>query len=80
MKVLILAGGLVTRLSEETLGKLFHNPDLAVDLSANRNDILERNAEPWRVTLVDTDDQTQTGGRLAWVRRFLQDEDGLRRA
>ena len=121
MKAVILAGGLGTRLSEETLLKpkpmveiggkpilwhilktyshhgvndfiiclgykgylikeyfanyLLHNSDLTIDVSANRIDILERHAEPWRVTLVDTGENTQTGGRLGRVRRFLEGED-----
>ena len=121
MKAVILAGGLGTRLSEETSVKpkpmveiggkpilwhilktyshhgvndfiiclgykgylikeyfanyLLHNSDLTIDLGANRIDILERHAEPWRVTLVDTGEQSQTGGRLGRVRRFLDGEE-----
>jgi glucose-1-phosphate cytidylyltransferase len=121
MKAVILAGGLGTRLSEETLVKpkpmieiggkpilwhilktyshhgvndfiiclgykgymikeyfanyLLHNSDLTIDLGANRIDILERHAEPWRVTLVDTGENSQTGGRLRRVRRFLEGEE-----
>ncbi len=121
MKAVILAGGLGTRLSEETQLKpkpmveiggkpilwhilktyahygvndfiiclgykgylikeyfanyLLHNSDLTIDLGANCIDILERHAEPWRVTLVDTGENTQTGGRLRRVRRFLEGEE-----
>ena len=123
MKAVILAGGLGTRLSEETLLKpkpmveiggkpilwhilktyshhgvndfiiclgykgylikeyftnyLLHNSDLTIDLTANRIEILERSAEPWRVTLVDTGEHTQTGGRLGRVRRFLEEEEAF---
>jgi len=121
MKVVILAGGLGTRISEETqvrpkpmveLGgkpilwhimKIYshwgfndfvvclgyrgymikeyfanyfvHTSDLTFDLAENRVEVHERHSEPWRVTLVDTGDQTQTGGRLKRVRKYLGDED-----
>jgi glucose-1-phosphate cytidylyltransferase len=120
MKAVILAGGLGTRLAEETQIKpkpmveiggkpilwhilktyshhgiqdfiiclgykgylikeyftnyLLHNSDLTLDLPTNRIDIHQRYAEPWRITLVDTGEHTQTGGRLGRVRRFLEGE------
>lgn len=121
MKAVILAGGLGSRLSEETLLKpkpmveiggkpilwhilkiyshhgvndfiiclgykgylikeyfinyLHHNSDLTIDFASNHIDILQRYAEPWRITLVDTGEHTQTGGRLGRVRQFLQDQE-----
>ncbi|MGB4335751.1 MAG: glucose-1-phosphate cytidylyltransferase [Chromatiaceae bacterium] len=121
MKAVILAGGLGTRLAEETQIKpkpmveiggkpilwhilktyshhgiqdfiiclgykgylikeyftnyLLHNSDLTLDLTNNRIDIHQRYAEPWRITLVDTGEHTQTGGRLGRVRRFLEGEE-----
>jgi glucose-1-phosphate cytidylyltransferase len=117
MKAVILAGGLGTRLSEETsvrpkpmveiggrpilwhIMKIYaahgimdfvvclgykgylikeyfanyflHMSDVTFDMSANRMEVHEQKAEPWRVTLVDTGDDTQTGGRLGRVRRYL---------
>ena len=53
---------------------LLHNSDLTLDLPTNRIDIHQRYAEPWRITLVDTGEHTQTGGRLGRVRRFLEGE------
>src|SRR6202453_3261382 len=41
-----------------------HMSDVSFDMADNRMEVHERHAEPWRVTLVDTGDDTQTGGRL----------------
>ena len=123
MKAVILAGGLGTRISEETVNRpkpmigiggrpilwhimkiysshgihdfviccgymgyvikeyfanyFLHMSDVTFDMTHNRMEIHERHAEPWRVTLVDTGDTTQTGGRLARVRQYVQDEEAF---
>src|SRR5574343_541514 len=123
MKAVILAGGLGTRISEETVNRpkpmigiggrpilwhimkiysshgihdfviccgymgyvikeyfanyFLHMSDVTFDMTNNRMEIHERHAEPWRVTLVDTGDSTQTGGRLARVRQYVQDEEAF---
>jgi len=120
-KLVILAGGLGTRLSEETglkpkpmvdiggrpmlwhIMKIYahygindfivclgykgyvikeyfinyhlHNADLTVDLERNAVAFHHSRAEPWRVTLVDTGVDTQTGGRLRRVRDYLGADD-----
>jgi glucose-1-phosphate cytidylyltransferase len=117
MKAVILAGGLGTRISEETgvrpkpmveiggkpilwhilktyshhginefvicLGYkgylikeyfanyFLHTSDVTFDIAANRVEVHQRHAEPWRVTLVDTGETTQTGGRLKRVASYL---------
>ncbi|MCC6240192.1 MAG: glucose-1-phosphate cytidylyltransferase [Phycisphaerales bacterium] len=120
MKVVILAGGLGTRLSEETAIKpkpmvevggkpilwhimkiyqahgvndviiccgykgyvikeyfanyALHNSDITFDLTNNKMEVHNRRTEPWRVTLIDTGDQTMTGGRLKRVKSYLGNE------
>jgi glucose-1-phosphate cytidylyltransferase len=119
MKVVIFAGGLGTRLTEETIVKpkplvevggrpilwhimkiysyfgindfviclgykgylikeyfanyFLHMSDVTLDLSENRMDIHRKSAEPWRVTLLDTGEQTQTGGRLKRVLHLVKE-------
>jgi glucose-1-phosphate cytidylyltransferase len=123
MKAVILAGGLGTRISEEThlrpkpmieiggrpilwhVMKIYsahgvndfvvccgykgylikeyfanyflHMSDVTFDMSCNRMEVHERKAEPWRVTLVDTGEETLTGGRLKRVARFVENEDSF---
>jgi glucose-1-phosphate cytidylyltransferase len=48
-----------------------HAADVTIDLAQNAMEVHEKRSEPWRITLVDTGDDTQTGGRLKAVRRFL---------
>lgn len=119
MKAVILAGGLGTRISEEShlrpkpmievggrpllwhIMKLYghhgitefviccgykgyvikeyfanyflHMSDVTFDMSENRMEVHQKSAEPWKVTLVDTGEQTQTGGRLARVQPYIDD-------
>ena len=123
MKAVILAGGLGTRISEEShlkpkpmieiggkpiiwhIMKIYaahgindfiiclgykgyvikeyfanyflHNSDVTFDMRSNRMEVHERHAEPWRVTLVDTGENTLTGGRLKRIAKYIQDEDAF---
>src|SRR4051812_46086667 len=52
-----------------------HMSDVTFDIAANRMEVHERYAEPWRVTLVDTGDSTATGGRLKRVVAHIKGED-----
>jgi glucose-1-phosphate cytidylyltransferase len=123
MKAVILAGGLGTRISEEThlkpkpmieiggkpilwhILKLYsahgvndfviccgyrgyvikeyfanyflHMSDVTFDMQTNRMEVHEKKAEPWKVTLVDTGDETLTGGRLKRVAKHVQEEEAF---
>jgi glucose-1-phosphate cytidylyltransferase len=51
-----------------------HMSDVTFDVSQNRMEVHQRYAEPWRVTLVDTGQETLTGGRLKRVRDYVGDD------
>lgn len=53
---------------------LLHSANVTFDLAHNKTDVHQSNAEPWRVTLIDTGENSMTGGRLRRVREFLGDE------
>ncbi len=54
-----------------------HMSDVTFDMTTNSMQVHQRKAEPWRVTLVDTGEDTLTGGRLKRVAEFLRDEDAF---
>lgn len=51
-----------------------HMSDVTIDLAKNIVDVHHNAAEPWRVTLVDTGEETMTGGRLRRVKHYLEGE------
>jgi len=51
-----------------------HMSDVTFDMANNRMEVHQQKAEPWRVTLVDTGDDTLTGGRLKRVAEYVRDE------
>ena len=63
------------QIKEYFLNYALHSSDLVVDLAARSVEVLRPAAEPWRVTLVDTGDDTQTGGRLRRIRHLVGDDD-----
>ena len=120
MKVVILAGGLGTRISEESVSRpkpmievggmpilwhimkiysshdihdfviccgykgyiikeyfanyFLHMSDVTIDMSKNSIEVHHKKAEPWKVTLVDTGDNTQTGGRLKRIGHYVDSD------
>ena len=54
---------------------LLHSSNVTINLETNELDIHENMAEPWKVTLVDTGLESQTGGRLLRVKEHLEGED-----
>ena len=52
-----------------------HMSDVTIDLSNNSINVHHKKSEPWKITLVDTGDNTNTGGRLRRVRSYLDDEN-----
>lgn len=120
MKLVLLAGGLGTRLSEQTdvrpkpmieiggkpilwhIMKIYaahgvnefviccgykgymikeyfanyfvHMSDVTINLATNKVEVHHKNVEPWIITLVDTGEETQTGGRLKRVADYIDDD------
>jgi glucose-1-phosphate cytidylyltransferase len=52
-----------------------HTSDVTIDVAKNSMEMHQTTAEPWRITLVDTGDATQTGGRIKRVLPYVADEE-----
>ncbi len=52
-----------------------HSSDVTFDMRSSAMHVHQNSAEPWTVTVVDTGDDTATGGRLKRVARYIGDDD-----
>ena len=51
-----------------------HSPDVTFDMKYNNMEVHNASTEPWRITLVDTGEDTMTGGRLKRVKQYIGNE------
>jgi glucose-1-phosphate cytidylyltransferase len=70
----ILLGNKGYVIKEYFANYFLHHSDVTFDLADNRMTVHRNTCEPWRVTLLDTGRDTQTGGRLLRARQWLDDE------
>src|ERR1700748_947376 len=54
-----------------------HTSDVTFDMARNSMEVHHKRAEPWKVTLVDTGDESMTGGRLRRVASYVRDEEAF---
>lgn len=54
-----------------------HTSDITFDLRHNSMEVHQTNVEPWRITLVDTGLETQTGGRLKRIADYIADDEAF---
>ena len=54
-----------------------HMSDVTFDMADNRMEVHQHKAEPWRVTLVDTGEETMTGGRLKRVASYIEKDEAF---
>lgn len=71
----IICAGYKSYIIKEYFANYFlHMSDVTFDMAQNRMEVHQHRAEPWRVTIVDTGEQTMTGGRLRRVKNYIGDE------
>ena len=54
-----------------------HMSDLTFDMESGQMEVHQQKAEPWRVTLVDTGENTMTGGRLKRLKSYIEEEENI---
>jgi glucose-1-phosphate cytidylyltransferase len=64
-------------LKEYFANYFLHMSDVTFDMRSNEMQVHQKRAEPWKVTLVDTGDNSMTGGRLLRVADYLRNEDAF---
>ena len=72
----IICAGYKGHVIKEYFANYFlYNADVTIDLERNAIEFHRGRAEPWKITIVDTGEDTQTGGRLKRVAEYLKDEE-----
>ena len=74
---IICCGYLGYVIKEYFTNYFMHMSDISIDLSTNNLTVHKKNAEPWKITLVDTGKETLTGGRLKRVAEHLENEEAF---
>lgn len=64
-------------IKEYFLNYSLHNSDIVIDFKSNNMEILKKNNENWRISLIDTGQKTMTGGRLLRLKEFLKNEESF---
>ena len=54
-----------------------HMSDVTIDLQKNNIEVHSKRAEPWKITLIDTGENTMTGGRLLKVKKYLENDENF---
>src|SRR5258708_12222054 len=54
-----------------------HQSNVTFDLRENKMEVLQKHAEPWKVTLIDTGDDTMIGGRIKKILPYIDDDDAF---
>ncbi len=54
---------------------VLHSSDVAIDVQANKIEYYQAVVEPWRITLADTGEASQTGGRLKRIRQYIGENE-----
>ena len=69
----ICAGYKVYLIKEYFANYFLHMSDFTFDMISNSMEVHQKNAEPWKITIVDTGDNTMTGGRLKRIAPFIDE-------
>jgi len=64
-------------IKEYFVNYFFHQSDITVDVKKNKIEVLQNDVEPWKVSMIDTGENTMTGGRLKRVQEYIGHETFL---
>lgn len=61
-------------IKEYFVNYFLHRSDITVDVKKNKIEVLQNDVEPWKVSMIDTGENTLTGGRLKRVKEYIGDD------